>query len=122
MGEALGTFSVGYRCLYDPQTERAVDWDYKYPKQWARSVRATSCSGVGWDVLHGLDERAYLAILEHFGLLYWADEFTPERIFHKSPAWLVRERRKKEAEEGLKFLVIMNTAPHLDDCFAEDYE
>lgn len=120
MARELGTFSITYRNLCDDEGGliRAADWDAKYLCQWARSL-----GGDGdWQFRHGLDEGTYLAILQHFGLLYWTDEYPPERIFHKSPAWLAGERRKKEREFGLKFLVITNMSPCFDDCPAEEYE
>lgn len=76
----------------------ALDWDFQYRGQWARSIRETYNR---WRVIHGIDLVAYYALLETFGLLEWKHEYPAWRIFHKSPAWLIAERRRKEREIGI---------------------
>ncbi|MEM7819390.1 MAG: hypothetical protein QXD48_01010 [Candidatus Aenigmatarchaeota archaeon] len=80
-------------------TEYAVDWNYAVPGQWSRSQK--DYLGTRWYIIEGLDYKAYQALLKHFGLEDYADEFPVERIITMSLKRLVEERRKKEKLYGL---------------------
>lgn len=97
----MGTYSILYeksgQCGY---VQFAIDWSWNVKNQWARSEK----NGIGtvWTTFPGLDEEAYQALLKHFGLEEWANEFSPDRILSMSPQKLTAARRKKEAEYGLE--------------------
>lgn len=83
----------------DDGTEYAVDWNYYFAKKWNRSDREYGL-GHQW-YRHELDERAYTALLEHFGLSAWPDEFPLDKIQSLSPRELATARRQKEQALGL---------------------
>ena len=85
---------------YEGWAEFAVDWDWKEPNEWARSVKETPWSE--WESYSGLDEEAYRALLSHFGLENWADEFPVEMVISMNPLQLAAVRRKKEYKHHLK--------------------
>ncbi len=96
------TFSI----LYTPEekdsyTEYAVDWNWNVKGEWARSYK----EGLGgrWITIRGLDEDAYEALLERFGLEDYGNELPLERIIKLSPHELGRIRRQKEKEHGLEY-------------------
>jgi len=97
----MGTYSVDY---FPPEEdllylENAVDWDYHVRGQW--SISGRDRSGCAWQCEKGLDTHAYKALLAHFGLEQWAEEFPPERIISMSPRELAEERRRKEETGAL---------------------
>jgi len=47
-------------------------------------------------------DEAYQALLGHFGLEQWKEEFPPEKIINISPAKLAAARREKERLCGLE--------------------
>ncbi len=90
------TFSI----LYDNGSgfDAAVDWN-REKQQWDRSERLGL--GGSWETYPGLDEQAYRALMERFGLSWWVEEFPMERIAFMSPKALDAERRKKEKDYSL---------------------
>lgn len=102
----MGAYSVVYisnESGHDAYAQFAVDWSWNVRDRWARSVK----EGLGdaWETcpgLPGLDEEAYRALLEHFGLKDWSDEFPVERIISMNPRQLAAARRKKESKYHLE--------------------
>jgi len=100
----MGAYSVVYishESGHDIYAQFAVDWSWKVRDRWAPSVK----EGLGdtWETCPaGLDEEAYRALLEHFGLKDWSDEFPVERIVSINPRQLATERRKKESKYHLE--------------------
>ena len=58
--------------------------------------------GTAWYPTEGLDEKAYRALLRHFGLEDYAEEFPLEKVITMSPAVLAADRREKERLHGLE--------------------
>jgi hypothetical protein len=111
MSEKLA-YSILYR---DPEqgdyTQCAIDWSWHFKNQWARSEK--NGPGSQWIPRPGLDEKAYQALLKHFGLENFANEFPIEKIIKMSPAKLAAARRKKEKQCGLqKKTIISDTIGH----------
>jgi len=79
---------------HDAYAQFAVDWEWGDADRWSRSEKEGS--GTAWMCVSGLDEEAYRALLAHFGLTEWQNEFPMSRIITMSPAELAHERRKKE--------------------------
>ena len=94
-----GTYSVVFSGVYG---SRAVDWSWKIKNKWARSEK----NGSRWTHTEGLDKRAHIELLKHFGLKWWADEYPVGRIISMNPRQLVRERREKESAHDLKKMEI----------------
>lgn len=96
----MGTYSIDYMSpdhdLHNPYGREAVDWDWIVKGEWARSEMGMP--GTQWRTEKGFDAAAYKALLEHFGLEQWPDNFPPERIIFMSPGDLARARRNKEDE------------------------
>lgn len=95
--------SETYSIHYDGDAYQcSVDWNWKTlertlektPDQWARSDQ--DGPGGAWQTIKGLDNKAYRALLEHFGLEDYADEFPMEKVIFMSPAELAAARREKE--------------------------
>lgn len=88
-------FSIRYNREEDNgYTEYAVDWNWNIRGQWAMSDK----EGLGsrWYTTSGLDEKAYEAILQHFGLENYKSELPLEKIIMMSPNELGKIRREKE--------------------------
>ena len=79
------TFSILYRGSdLDSDNLYAVDWGWETPGVWARSER----EGVRWYVISGLDDRAYKALIDAFGL--HEKQVGIEKIIVMSPRELTR--------------------------------
>jgi len=79
--------------------------------------------GKGKTIIKTHDECACRALLKHFGLEDWTDEFPPEKIKTMSPAELTAHRREKERLYGLKQKEMLNST--LGDGYnqpAEEYD
>ena len=98
----MSIYSIRYPSVDFPYGDCAVDWDWHFKNQWARSGRQGS--GSAWISEEGLDEKAYKEVLKHFWLEQWAEEYPTDRIISMSPRGLAQERRKKELEHGLEKL------------------
>ena len=98
----MGTYSIVYYCEEggNPNAQFAADWDWNVKGEWARSEK--DGPGTAWITYTGLDEKAYQAILRHFDLEKWAEEFPIDRLIFMSPKELAVARRKKESECGLE--------------------
>ena len=83
------TYSISY------DVECAVDWDWRIKGKWARSDK-DGPGGVRWYTTEELDDKAYQALLKHFWLEDYADEFPMEKIISMSPEELAEARREKE--------------------------
>ena len=99
------TYSILYDGGEEGNVQCAVDWDWKRtpkrtPAKWARSDK--DGSGGIWSSIEGLDDKAYRALLKHFWLEDYADEFPMEKVISMSPAKLAAARRKKEKLHGLE--------------------
>lgn len=99
-----GTFSFVYTGSYAGDTFHAVDWDWVYKRQWARSIKDSEASP--WDSLPGIDTGAYHVILLRCGLLDWQKEFPSELVRYMSPAQLAAARRAKECLHNMGYLEI----------------
>ena len=97
---AYSILYISQKSGHDAWAEFAVDWDWKVPNKWARSIKEGPCNG--WETYPGLDEEAYRALLSHFGLEGWADEFPVEMVISMNPLQLAAVRRKKEYKYHLK--------------------
>jgi hypothetical protein len=97
-----GTYSVRYSDsegrLY------AADWNYwGYKLQWSRSQR----SSLGWYPLGPrLDEKAYAALIQHFGLEEFTENLVADDICQMSPRLLANLRRRLESRRDLPRLEI----------------
>lgn len=114
------TYSILYSSgsIQNSYSANAIDWSWKIKGEWARSDK----DGLGcrWYTTEGLDTEAYQALLKHFGLAQWAEEFPLERIKKMDSGELARERRKKEKEYKLpKIEMASDTIGSHDQ--AEDY-
>lgn len=89
------TYSILY---YEEGVQCAVDWDWRIKGKWARSDK----DGSKWYTTKGLDDKAYRALLEHFGLENYADEFPMKKIISISETKLAAARREKEKLHRLK--------------------
>ena len=99
------TFSIRYNSKHsEAYTEYAVDWDWKFRNQWARSEK----DGIKWYPMEGLDKESYRAIIRKFGLEEERKTLTLEKIITISPKKLGRMRRKKEKSEGLPYKEIIS--------------
>ncbi len=87
-----GTFSITYKSTN--HEAYAVDWNWRGGRTWNRSHR----EGVTWTFLEGLDEDAYRAILERFGLSEFRDELPMEKLRRMSPKKLIKYRKSKRKE------------------------
>lgn len=115
-------FSVQYKDPRYQEIDFAADWDFwKYYKQWSRSWKWINRATL-WTPQHGLDTRAYDAILTHFGLDEWKDEFPIWRVFRMSPAALLHARRDKEARLNLPRHEAKNCTLGGEEATPEDYE
>lgn len=83
------TFSI----LYDGREEGddayaqyAIDWNWQILGQWARSERQGIA--VKWETFSGLDEKAYQALLNTFGLN--KEQAPLEKIIAMSPKDLAK--------------------------------
>ena len=91
-------YSVIYqREEQDDYVTHAVDWNWNVKNEWVRSEK----EGTQWYTLQGLDEPAYDALLEHFGLENCKDELPLEKITKISWKKLGEMRRKLEKEREL---------------------
>ena len=102
------TYLETYSILYDGGEERvqcAVDWDWRIKGKWARSDKDVSGA---WYTTEGLDDKAYQALLKHFGLEDYADEFPMEKVISMNPAELAAARRKKEESYALKQKIMVS--------------
>ena len=103
------TFSIVYcgrESGDDAYAQHAVDWDWNIKGKWAMSLR----QGLGtmWDTAEGLDDNAYRAILQHFGLEGMSCELPAENIITMSPDELGRLRRRMEMEKRLPYKEIIS--------------
>jgi len=111
------TYKETYSISYDGDAYQcAADWNWrrilgktleKTPDQWARSDK--DGPGNRWYTTEGLDNNAYQALLKHFWLEDYADEFPIEKVIFMSPAELAAARRKKEELYMLERKVMVNT-------------
>lgn len=99
-------FSVKYHHPHYPDEVWAADWDWEFPRVWARSW--TEKYTIHWYPIAGLDEYARKAILEKFGLWEWQEEFPIEKLLRMSPAELAKIRRQKEKAHALPRLEILS--------------
>lgn len=104
--KVLCVFSIKYFNPNYPDEVWAVDWNWQYPRQWARSWR--ELMSLHWTPLSGIDQFAYEAILTKFGLLDWAKELPPEKVQFLSPAQLIAIRRTKEKDLCLPRLEVFS--------------
>jgi len=120
-----GTYSIRYERA-DTHDTCALDWDWEKKGQWAASVQ----EGVRWYLCHDdsdeeirkkSDEEMRTALLKHFGLTEWADEFPFEEIKYKSPSQLAAARRQKEEKFNLKARVEMESDTVGHHVKAEDH-
>jgi len=97
----MGTYSIVYYCeeCSNPYAQFAADWDWNVKGEWARSEK--DGPGGKWVTSTGLDEKARQAILRHFGLEEWGEEFPIGDLIFRSPKELAATRRRKESECGL---------------------
>jgi hypothetical protein len=81
------TFSIPYDGREegdDAYAQYSVDWNWKIRGEWARSDQQGP--GTAWWAYKGLDERAYSALLDAFGLT--KDQAPLEKIITMSPKQL----------------------------------
>lgn len=96
--------------LFDSDTFSA-DWNCWTAGQWA--ISSTENNRI-WYYESGLDKTGRNALLEHFGLAQWADEFPLEKMISMSPAVLIAARREKETAHDLPRLkVVTDSFGHL---------
>lgn len=103
-----GRYSIYY--LREGYETRALDWGWREKGIWTASY----CEGltVNWAPFDEERERIRRALLKHFWLENWEDEFSYERIVKMSPRELAKERRSREAEDPkhlLKVVMISDT-------------
>lgn len=93
------TFSIRYET--DGYTEYAVDWNWNIKGEWARSIK----EGPGSQrvTIQGLDDRAYEAILDRFGLQDLREHLYLEKIITMSWEDLGRLRRNLEGKYWLPY-------------------
>lgn len=119
-----GTYSVKYRVKgYNLE---AADWDWEYKGRWA--VSEASNSGIRWwsrSVSSFLDDpSAYIAVLEHFGLLEFWREYEVKEVMCMSPRRLAQERRRHESKNpklAVKSREEMMTHNAPRELYAENY-
>jgi len=103
MPKKHGIYSILYR---DPANNGsilcAVDWSWQIPGKWTRSEKDGVQWWCKWRSAGQLNNRAYRAILKHFGLKKFSAEFPMKKIIKMSPAKLAAARRRKERQLGLK--------------------
>jgi hypothetical protein len=105
----------------DSYSAYAIDWNWRVYGEWARSDMGGP--GTPWLTTQGLDDKAYKALLEHFGLQDYSEEFPKEKIITMSPAKLAAARREKEKLHGLEKIKMANDTIGLGcGCPAEMYE
>jgi hypothetical protein len=102
----MGTYSVRYRVSDECDVDNAIDWNWHVKGEWSRSQRDGGSNP--WLPEQGFDAEAYQALLEHFGLEQWTDEFPQERLLVTSPSELAQARRKKEDEHKLPRKTMMS--------------
>ena len=95
MDKEKGVFSI----LYTPKegdlySQYAADWNWSGDSTWNRSYR----EGMTWSFLEGLDEDAYMAILDRFGLSKFRNELPIEKVRRMSPVELIKYRKSKRKE------------------------
>lgn len=100
--EGKGTYSIHY--LREGYETRALDWNWREPDVWAASCLEYAASS--WYLIKESPEKIRSALLAHFFLTDWEDEFPLERIVQMSPRQLAAERRKKEAAEPTHLLPV----------------
>ncbi len=116
MVNSFGTFGVRYSARNGILC--AVDWDWRYRRQWARSDKE---GDIQWIPLKGLDDEAALLLLDHFGLLLWISEFPIEKVIIMSPAELLAARREKEIKLDLTRMEVVNMTQGFAGISAENY-
>jgi len=96
----MAVYSINFNVAGEPDLY-AADWNWLKHNRWAYSVRQ---AGLGNARVNqgNLNEAAYRALLQHFGLQAWRQEFTLLRVMGMSPAKLAEARRRKERLYGLK--------------------
>jgi|SRR3989338_1516255 len=96
-----GTYSFYYN--RDEAGVFALDWNWMNGKgQWAASMKETN----RWDSYPETEENMRQALLNHFGLSDWTEQFSWMRIKTMSPRDLAAHRRTEERLHGLQFLEI----------------
>lgn len=102
-------FSINY-CVSDEEARHhdahahfAVDWDWRFKRQWAQSVQEGL--GTRWETEKGLDKEAYLALIQHFGLERWKEEFPVEKVITMSPDDLFKVKGRIESSPADKITI-----------------
>jgi len=98
MEKTEGTYSIIYTFPQSATTE-AADWSWLWPEEWTHSTKE-HCD-VQWFANRQFNDRDYQAVLQHFGLEKWPEEFPKEKVRKMSPAKLAAARRCKEKQLGL---------------------
>lgn len=115
-----GSFGIEYKHPEHPDNICAVDWNHWERGRWVRSFKDSF--GTVWyrDDEGGeeLNQLAYEAILEKFGLYDFKGALPPETIQFMSPADLVRYRRDKR----LPSIKICSDTSGDCEARAEEYE
>ena len=117
-------FSVKYDDPFFNTRMWAADWDHWCPRRWAMSW---SLGSAIWHPVRDFNGRAYKAVLKKFGLEKWAKDFPREKVETMSPAELIAERRKREAEYRLPALevttdnIIWKAGTGKEKYYAEQY-
>lgn len=119
-----GTYSIKYRVKgYNLE---AADWDWEHKGRWA--VSEASNGGSRWwsrgESSFPDDPSAYIAVLEHFGLLEFWREYEVSEIMFMSPRRLAQERRRHESKNPklvVKLREEMMTHNSPRKLYAEDY-
>ena len=118
------TYSVKYRVKgYNLE---AADWDWEYKGRWA--ISESSSGGTRWwacgENSFLYHPYAHIAVLEHFGLLEFWNEYEADEVMLMSPRRLAEERRRHERENpklAVKPREEMMTHNSPRKLYAEDY-
>jgi len=110
---AIGVFSVNFFTENDDATY-ALDWSWQITGEWTLSSK--EYFGTRWNfdgrlfngLQHAIAVYAHRALLAHFGLEKWSDQFPLEKISTMSPEELLTARREKEKLYALERMEVYN--------------
>lgn len=97
----MDTYSLNFTDEDDPVGDDSMklEWNCHIESQWTETI---SGFGAKWGPpSSNLDNWGHSALLAHFGLSGWPDEFTKDKVVFMSPHQLIDARRFKEVEHGL---------------------
>lgn len=121
---ATGVFSVNF-CIEDDDATHSLDWSWKINGEWTLSSK--EYFGTRWDFdgrlftgsPHEISACAHHALLAHFGLEKWTDQFPIEKICKMSPEELLTARREKEKQYNLERMEVYNNTIGYSHCIVE---